>query len=552
MLKSLRVRALRVFHDAVLAGELGGITPHFENFLRRQIIIGGRPFSFEKHGPLQQIVAEFEKSREVWVLKGAQIGLSTVALAWALYLTRVKNLNVGYGLPTKIFAQRFMKTRYKEVLSANPYLRQQVRTAQNVGLMTVTGEDGDTLSQLYMLGMENLTDAISLPLDALIFDEVDILNRDNLVWANDRLAASAYGSKVYFSVGMNPGTGIDEGYQQSDQRIWLCRCPGCGLDDQVLEELFPDNVHLHHGSWQLVCVRCGKPLDPQAAGRWVARHSDRQIVGYRVPQLIIPQISLSYIMDRWQSAQQRKSRLAKFKCSSLALPDAGERQRITNEQLQAVTADYSLPASAEWSVGGADVGDKCHVTFADVTGERLRFIHLSEIGADRMVKLVSQLITDYNCGCFVIDAKPFRTEARRLARLHPGVVVLQYFKDQSFGQGREEHEGVSYRTVNENRDDSLDAYCDLFDVARPGVMFPKILDDRDFRESVVADHHLVGSQKVEVLDNRTGRQVARYRKQAENHFLMACNNARKALRILEESDQSGSAGVVPVFGTVGD
>ena len=224
-------------------------TSSFNEFLRRQIVLGNSTFSFDRHGPLQEIVAAFEDQREVWVLKGAQIGLSTVALAWALYLTRVKLLNVGYGLPTKIFAQRFMKTRYKEVLSANPYLQQQVQISQDVGLMTVTGEDASTISQLYMLGMENLTDAISIPLDALVFDEVDILNRDNLLWADDRLAASSYGSKVYFSVGMNPGTGIDEGYQQSDQRVWVCRCGACGQDDQVLEELFPDCVQPVGAGW---------------------------------------------------------------------------------------------------------------------------------------------------------------------------------------------------------------------------------------------------------------------------------------------------------------
>jgi hypothetical protein len=255
-------------------------------------------------------------------------------------------------------------------------------------------------------------------------------------------------------------------------------------------------------------------------------------------------------MNRWQLAQQRKSRLAKFRCSILALPDAGERQRITNEQLHAVSADYTLPTTGAWSVGGCDVGDKCHVALADVQGDRLRFIHLSEIGADGMVELISQLISDYNCSCFVIDAKPFRTEARRLARLHPGVVVLQYFKDQSFGLGREEHEGSSYRTVNENRDDSLDAYCDLFDITRPGVMFPQVLDGRDFCDSDVANHHFIGSQKIEVPDTRTGRQVARYRKRGSNHFLMACNNARKALRIVEQSEVGGATGTLPVFGTV--
>jgi len=41
-----------------------------------------------------------------------------------------------------------------------------------------------------------------------------------------------------------------------------------------------------------------------------------------------------------------------------------------------------------------------------------------------------------------------------------------------------------------------------------------------------------GSQKVETLDAPLGKNVPRFRKAAENHYLMACNNARKALVLL--------------------
>ena len=187
------------------------------------------------------------------------------------------------------------------------------------------------------------------------------------------------------------------------------------------------------------------------------------------------------------------------------------------------------------------------------------------MSADRMVDRMSAMIEAMGCRCFVIDAKPFRSEVRRLARLHPDVVVLQYFSAGSlirriphgtgkdtpaggFGTGTETHEGITYRTVSEEREDSLDAYCDLFDPERRGVLFPRYLEGRDFLDSEAAAHHLKGSQKVETLDARLGKNVPRFRKGVDNHYLMACNNARKAMVLLIGGRGPGGAGVLPVFG----
>ena len=545
-------------HSTIVVGRLQKkeFCTDFVQFLTASIQADKRLYSFEQHRPLLEIAQRLPDLKEVWILKGAQVGLSTLAVGWCLYLALAKGHSVGYALPTKVFARRFLKTRFRGAITGSALLKEAVKTTENIGLMTVAapGQEGQPgASHLYMLGMENLTDAISIPLDALAFDEVDVLNQENMAWADDRIAASTFRQKLYFSVGMNPGLGMDAGYQASSQRVWVVRCPACGKDDQVLEELFPECVRRVDSEWRRVCVSCGKPLDVQESGRWVARRPDRDVEGYRVPQLIIPGVSLDYIMGRWEQARRRRSLMAKFRSSTLAMPDAGERQRITAELLAGVLSNYQTLERTEWAIGGADVGDTCHVAFADIQGKRpgcqqLRFIRLEAVPSDRMVQQMSDLITAMNCRCFVIDAKPFRSEVRRLARLHPDVVVLQYFKSQGFGTGTETHEGVTYSTVSEEREDSLDAYCDLFDPERQGVLFPRYLGGKDFLDSEVAAHHLKGSQKVETLDARLGKSVPRFRKGVENHYFMACNNARKALVLLAQGRGPGGAGVLPVFG----
>ena len=167
-----------------------GSSLSFPDFLARQIVLEKVGYGFDEHGPLEEIARRLPELREVWILKGAQVGLSTLAVAWCVYLAWIRGKNVGYALPSKIFARRFLKTRFGRVVEASPVFKNVIRTTENVGLMAVEGG-----AHIYMLGMENVTDAISIPLDALVCDEVDVLNRENLDWADDRLAASDYGQR---------------------------------------------------------------------------------------------------------------------------------------------------------------------------------------------------------------------------------------------------------------------------------------------------------------------------------------------------------------------
>jgi len=503
------------------------------------------PYTFEKHEVFRYIAENLVNWPEVWILKGTQIGISTLFLCYYMWLITGRGYNVGYGLPTKTFCHRFIKTRFKVAVQADQTLRNKIKVTTSEGLMEVDNR------WLYMLGMEDISDSISIPLDAIGYDEVDILNTVNMAWSQDRVGASDFGQFCYFSVGMNPGTGIDAGFNDSDQRIWLIKCSHCkhefNLEESWPKEGIPEFLKFDGSKYIFICPKCSRRFDVEKDGRFVAKYPSRKVVGFRIPQLIVPQISIEKIMTRWEKAQKKKSLLAKFNCSTLAKPDAGDRQRITAEDLNRAAENYPLAESATWSVGGADVGDYCHVTFCDIYGDRLRFISIRKVFSDNMVEEMAKMIEAYGCRCFVIDAKPFRTEVRKLYNLFPNIVVLQYFKDTGFAEGVEEHEEKEYRTVQEDRDDSLDEYTDLFTMNPPGIIIPKFIDGVDIVESEFGQHHLKGAQKEEYPDPKTGKTITRYRKQIENHYMMAGNNARKAFRLLQ-MDYARFVGVPPVFG----
>ena len=89
-------------------------------FLTRYVTTDKGTYSFDRHGPLLEIARRLPELREVWILKGAQVGLSTMAVAWGLYLAGAKGRSAGYALPTKIFARRFLKTPFPPIWPVSP------------------------------------------------------------------------------------------------------------------------------------------------------------------------------------------------------------------------------------------------------------------------------------------------------------------------------------------------------------------------------------------------------------------------------------------------
>ena len=254
-------------------GEARGLA----RFLTGEMSTDTGAFTFKGREALLEIVAALDEiincrapDRTISVLKGAQVGMTTLAIGFALYCVIVHRLNVGYFLPDQDFADRFDQTRVRPVIrneSIASIMRDgKYRGASPKGLKEFPGRGGSRF--LYILGLRDIGNAISIPLDVLVRDEVDDLPPDNLKWSNDRIDASPLALTLNLAVGRTPGAGIHAMCEAGDRRRWHVRCPTCRTES-VLEEHWPQIL----SGDTLVCPECGGALKG-GAGRWVAARAN--------------------------------------------------------------------------------------------------------------------------------------------------------------------------------------------------------------------------------------------------------------------------------------
>ena len=97
--------------------------PSLAEFLEKEIRTDDGAYTFEGREALREVVDHLDEilrlglpERIVSVLKGTQIGMTTVAIGLALYAVHVRRLNVGYFLPDQDFANRFDDTRVRPAI----------------------------------------------------------------------------------------------------------------------------------------------------------------------------------------------------------------------------------------------------------------------------------------------------------------------------------------------------------------------------------------------------------------------------------------------------
>lgn len=508
-------------------------------FLEDEIRTDTGIWSVEGHEPFGEILAAMDRifrrplrDFEIVLLKAEQIGATlSLGIGAALHLAADLGRNVGYFLPTDKFAHKFGRTRLKRTISRSQYLSDRMKDVGDpVNQATVKEFDGKFL---YVLGLESMIGAIATPLDVLTYDEVDLLPAENREWSQGRVAHSDLRSSIWFSAGYSPGAGIDLKYQEGSQHKWLVDCTNrsCRRKAICLEETFPDCLVPIGTKWHRACPDCEQPLDIVKNGRWVATYPDRARRGkisYRLSALSMSAMSAEYIMNRWKGCRT-KSQKAKFRCSVLAIPDAGAMQPISDVEINRMQSGEvrllrqdrgELPRFA-----GVDAGDLYHFAcYERLPSGNPHLVYVEELDSDDAVQRISELIRGLGVVSLVGDKKPHTNTMRALAYRFPRIVALQDFTNGSpLKVVEEEHEKKMYRCVKVDRDESLDELTSDITSDR----FLRIPDIESAEVMATFATHLKGLRKERSIDAK-GRAIDTYIKGVPNHFGMALNSARIA------------------------
>ncbi|MCH7779465.1 MAG: phage terminase large subunit family protein [Acidobacteria bacterium] len=471
----------------------------------RRVRLDGRPFRFEGHEYLKPIYDD--TAQHIVLTKAAQIGGTTWAILKALHACTM-GLNCLYLFPTKTDVIEFSKSRVGPLLRENRFLGRLVRDTDTAGLKRI----GD--SYLYLRGMQSTVGIKSIPVDMIVFDELDEATPDAKALAKERLSHSDFKRIVELSNPSLPDYGIDEAYQLSDQRHWTVRCDRCRTWT-ALDKEFPDKLgqevriirQREDDEYYRACPKCDAELD-MAEGEWVADFPDRKTHGYLISQLFSPKVDAGEIL-----LDYRRTRFPeRFYNLKIGIAWADNQNRLTAAEVLTHCGEHGLlEESTEPCTMGVDTGKELHVVISRFNVKKKDKREVVFIGTRQEYTELDELMKRFEVSKCVIDALPEIHATREFANRFHGRVLMNYFVESqrgSYSWDYKEH------IVRENRTEALDASRK---VVRDGrVVFPrsgKLM--QEFAEHMAAD------VKQLIEDQETGAKSFRYVRTGTDHYSLA-------------------------------
>jgi len=474
------------------------------DWARKRVRLDGKPFRFEGHAYLRAIYDD--TVQHIVLSKAAQIGGTTWAVLKSLHAC-LMGLNVMYLFPTRTAVLEFSKSRVGPLLQDNPFISRQVRDTDTAGLKRIGS------GCMYLRGMQSTVGIKSVPVDQMVYDELDEATPEAKSIAKERLAHSDFKRTIELSNPSLPSYGIDASYQLSDQRHWTIRCGEC-TTWTALDKAFPTKLgqevriirERDDGSFYRACPKCEAELDLES-GEWVADFPDRPIHGYRISQLISSKVDPGEILHEYHNTRFP----GRFYNLKIGIAWADTQNRLTTEEVLACCGEHGMEdSSKERCTMGVDTGNDLHVVIAR-RGRHKGARQVLYIGTRQHYSELDELMRRYNVGLCVIDAQPEIHSTREFAGRHPGRAFVNYFLESQRGSYKWSREE---RIVQENRTEALDA-------SRQAIRERQVILPRGGAVIQEFAEHMASDVKQLVEDKDTGAKVFRYVRTATDHYSLA-------------------------------
>lgn len=453
----------------------------------------GRKYEFSQRPYLKEIYDCWAKHQVL--KKAAQLGLTTFAVNKALWLSNAYNVTTIFTMPTGKDINEFSKTRFNPALR-NSNISQKLEI-DNAGVKQIGN------SFIYFRGAWNEKQAISIPSDFNIHDELDRSKPDIREMYEERLSASEIGWKLDISTPTIPNYGISSIFEETDKRMWFVKCK-CGFEQMLSEENIIDNEYR--------CLKCKEILDRARACWKPTAKSD--IVGYKLSQL----------MALWIPAKEilRKKAKYRFKADyyNMVLGDeyaGGEGMATRGDVIACLVKPYQAVGK---TVIGVDWGDtswfvvkrgKSLIYFGAIVGDTRT--HSKQVAA-LMEKFDAHAVCDFGYG---------DTKNNDLIEWFPGRVWMCIYTED--GRDMNPRLNEEKRVVNIDRTRSLQE--SLKDIQERSV---EIFEGEEVETLI---NHVLNVAETKEEDKH-GQIKTIIKKTGDDHLLHAFNYTR----LLEGKDIS--------------
>jgi hypothetical protein len=487
------------------------------------IILDGQPFTFDRHEYLREPYNDLHPNQVE--MKAAQMGLTSKAMLRAMWSARWgKFRGILYLFPSKTDVLDFSKGRIAPLIADNPdTIGMWVTDTDTAGLKKVWN------TYLYLRGMVSKIGLKSIPVDLIIYDELDEASPARVDMAQERMGHSEYKESLKLSNPTIPDYGIHKAFELTDQRYWLLKCPSCG-HSTCLEDTFPNCLVETKDGVIRACERCGAALDP-AVGEWVAKHpgvTDQR--GYHYSQLFSQFVTPGEILKQFRTT----TNLQDFYNLKIGVAYIEAENRLSVEEvLHLCGTDGIVSSDAGPCSMGVDQGKDLHVVVGKRGSDRLD--SLIHIGVYRDWEELDRLMMNFHVSRCVVDALPETRNARAFAERHKGKVYLNYYNQHQKG-GYAWNEGELI--VSCNRTESLDE-------SHNQIMFRKIYLPKACEVVKEFAQHLHNVAKKLEEDEDTGSKRYIYVKLGTDHFRHALNYECMARTQIGAGEKPKAAPYVP-------
>jgi len=469
----------------------------------------GEKLDFKKHKYLLQIYQD--QHPNIVVMKSAQVGLTERFLTEAIWLPDQFKENSIYFMPTASMVSDLVQERIDDPINNSDYLRLVSGRAKKL-----IGKQADKVSMkrmskgfVYFRGSNKPNQIITISGDIIFADELDRMEPESIPYFDKRLEHSSRKWQRWGSTPTVPNFGIHKLFLTSDQHEYRIKCNHCN-EQQLLT--FWDNVDIERKL--LVCKKCRKEIIPwQCDGEWV-KTNDSDIRGYHISQLYSPRLDLKKLIEASQKSTEWE--IQQFYNQNLGLPYEPKGAKISEEDFQAATRDYTIPFKEpeQSTFMGVDIGKILHVTIMN----KKRIVW---IGEKKDFEELDGLMREFNVKVAVVDGLPETRKASEFEQRFRGRVFLCYYSGM-----KEIKEGKWFKKergkVNTDRTISLDKSTNI--VKEQNIEFPKNLDNYpEFKQHC--------KNLVRIIREEKGNQIAEYVKIGPDHYRHSLNYANLAREI---------------------